>query len=239
APSGSTLGRYLLLGIEHILTGWDHLAFVIALLLLAGTLGEVARLVTGFTIAHSVTLALAVLGLVHPEAQAVEAVIGFSVALVGVENGWVLAGRGRALPWIVTAGLSLATLLAVAGAGTLSAMTLAGLTIFTASHFALLSRAERPARWRAVLAFAFGLVHGFGFAGVLSEMTLPTARLAPALFGFNLGVEIGQLGVVLLVWPLLQVLARRRGDRARRLTAEFASAAIFCIGLVWFLTRAF
>ncbi len=79
---GASLPDYIMLGIQHILSGWDHLAFVLALIFLASTLGEVATLVTGFTVAHSVTLGLAVLGVVRPEGVAVEALIGFSIVLV-------------------------------------------------------------------------------------------------------------------------------------------------------------
>ena len=88
------------------------------------------------------------------------------------------------------------------------------------------------------MAFAFGLVHGFGFAGILAELTLPTDRLAPALFGFNVGVELGQLAVVLLVWPALRALATRAAD-GYRVVAEVASAAICGLGLYWFVLRAF
>ena len=233
---GSSLGSYLVLGVEHILTGWDHLAFVIALLLLASRLGEVARLVTGFTVAHSVTLALAVLGWVHPNAAAVEALIGYSVALVAIENSWTMAGRARWLPTGTTLALAGVVVLALGGVGSLSVATSVGLLVFTAAHFALLDRTERPGNWRAALAFGFGLVHGFGFAGILAEMTLPTERLVPALFGFNVGVELGQLGVVALAWPLMRYLARLRLER---ITAEVLSAGICGIGLFWFLTRAF
>ena len=238
-PVGSTLGSYLAIGVEHILTGWDHLAFVLALLILAGTLGEMARVVTGFTIAHSVSLALAVLGFVRPEAAAVEAVIGFSVALVAAENAWALGGRGRAIPIAAVAGLALCALLALAGFGAVSATTLAGLAVFSACHFALLERSEPPVRIRGALAFAFGLVHGFGFAGVLGEMQLPTERLVPALFGFNVGVELGQLAVVALAWPLLRLLERLAGGRWHRWVVDAGSAAICGIGLFWFVTRTF
>jgi hypothetical protein len=88
------------------------------------------------------------------------------------------------------------------------------------------------------VAFAFGLVHGFGFAGVLAEMQLPTERLASALFGFNLGVELGQLGVVALVWPALRALEAGGHGRLHRRVAELGSAAICGLGLYWFLTRA-
>ena len=237
--SGTSLRGYLALGIEHIATGYDHIAFVLALLLLAASLREVAGLVTGFTIGHSLTLALAVLGVVRPEPAAIEALIGFSIALVAAENSWLLGGRPRAVPWIVVTGLAALAAAALAGHGAVAASTLLGLALFSWCHFGLLDRVSRPARVRAAVAFAFGLVHGFGFAGVLAEMDLPTDRLIAALFGFNAGVEVGQLVVVAMVWPLLRVLARTRDGRWHGRVAELGSAAICGLGLFWFLTRTF
>lgn len=236
AGSGTTLAGYLRLGVEHILTGWDHLAFVLALLLLAGTLGEVAALVTSFTVAHSITLGLATLGLVRPESAAVEALIGFSIALVAAENGWILGGRRRVVPLVVTGGL---VLLALAPGAAVGRAALLGLALFSLCHFGLLARSPRPARLRAAVAFAFGLVHGFGFAGILAELELPTARLVPALFGFNVGVELGQLAVVLAVWPLLRAVGRLAGGEAGRWVAEVGSAVVCGLGLYWFLVRSF
>ncbi len=238
-PTGSTLRDYIELGIRHILSGWDHLAFVFALVLLAGSLREVAKLVTGFTLAHSITLALAVLGLVHPRAAPVEAVIGFSVALVAAENSWILSGRNRWIPITAAAGLGSLVVLAVLRIGQLEPLTLIGLALFSLCHFALLARSARPSLQRIALAFAFGLVHGFGFAGVLGEMSLPTHRLAPALLGFNLGVEIGQLAVVVMIWPMLRAIEQLREGRPYRVLAELASAAVCGLGLHWFLLRAF
>jgi hypothetical protein len=237
--AGTSIGGYVLLGIGHILTGWDHLAFIAGLLLLAVTLREVTVLVTSFTLAHSVTLGLAVLGVVHPEADAVEALIGFSIALVAFENVWLMTGRGLGLPLLATAALSALTGLALFGWGAVPPAALAGTTLFTACHFALLRRSERPARLRAAVAFGFGLVHGFGFAGILAEMSLPNDRLVPALFGFNVGVELGQLAVVALVWPALALLARRPDPRPHRWIAELGSAAIAALGLFWFASRTF
>jgi len=237
--AGTTLVGYVGLGIEHILSGWDHMAFVLALLLLASRLGEVAGLVTAFTIAHSITLGLAVLGVVHPEGQAVEALIGYSIALVALENGWLASGRGPLLPVAASAGLLGLLALSLLGVGGVPPLVLTGVTLFTVCHFGLLRRAERPARLRAAVAFGFGLVHGFGFAGVLAEMQLPTDRLAPALFGFNAGVEIGQLGAVIVIWPLLRALARWQRGRAYDPVIEAGSAAICGLGLFWFLTRTF
>ena len=238
-PMGTSLGAYVLLGIEHILSGWDHLAFVFALVLLAGSLGEVARLVTGFTVAHSITLALAVLHWVEPRNGPVEAMIGFSVALVALENAWLLAGRGWRIPVIATGGLLAVAAMGAAGLGTLPVLAAIGLALFTASHFGLLRVARRPAALRVVLAFAFGLVHGFGFAGVLAEMDLPTDRLFTALLGFNLGVEAGQLAVVAVLWPVLVWLRTVAGGRPHRMVVDVAGASICGLGLFWFLTRAF
>ncbi|TMA32577.1 MAG: HupE/UreJ family protein [Deltaproteobacteria bacterium] len=239
AARGTTLFGYIALGVVHIATGWDHLAFLLALLLLARRLREVAVLVTAFTAAHSVTLALAVLGVVRPNGAAIEALIGYSIALVAAENAWLLGGRGAAVPVVAALGTALLAGPAVLGVGSIGPLVLAGLALFTGCHFALLARAERPARLRAAVAFVFGLVHGFGFAGVLAEMELPTARLAPALFGFNVGVELGQLAAVALVWPVLRAIARASPHRFAPRVAELGSAAVCGLGLFWFVTRAF
>jgi hypothetical protein len=230
--AGSSFGDYVGLGIEHIRTGYDHLAFVVALLLLAGSLAEVATIVSAFTVAHSLTLAVAVLGLVRPEPAAVEALIGFSIALVAVENGWLLGGRDRVTPWLVGGALLAAAWLP----GSLSALALVGLALFSTCHLGLLARSARPARLRAMVAFGFGLIHGFGFAGVLAEMELPRARLVPALVGFNVGVELGQLVVVAIGWAAL-VMAEQAVTGARRRIAEVGSAAVCALGLFWFVTR--
>ena len=237
--AGTSLGGYLKLGIEHIATGYDHIAFVLALLLLAANLREVTGLVTGFTVGHSVTLALAVFGVVRPEARAIEALIGFSIALVATENSWLLGGRPRAIPIVVVAGLVALAAASAGGYGAVAASTLLGLALFSGCHFGLLDRASRPALVRAAVAFAFGLVHGFGFAGVLAELELPADRLVAALFGFNAGVEVGQLAVVAAIWPLLRALARASDGRWHDRVAAAGSAAICGLGLFWFLTRTF
>jgi hypothetical protein len=231
--AGSSFLDYVGLGVEHIRTGFDHLAFVAALLLLAGSLGEVASIVISFTLAHSATLALAVLGVVRPEAAAVEASIGFSIALVAIENGWLLGGRDRVTPWLVVGALGAAALVAP---GLVGRAALLGFALFAGCHLGLLRAAARPERLRAAVAFGFGLVHGFGFAGVLAALDLPRARLAAALLGFNVGVELGQLVIVAVGWTVLVVLERSAAG-ARRRVAEIGSAAIAALGLFWFVTR--
>ncbi len=233
---GSGFLDYLELGVRHILSGWDHLAFVLGLLMIARRLGEVARLITGFTIAHSLTLALAVQGLVEPRAAAVEAVIAFSVALVAIEKGWIDHQRRHTLPIAVLVGLILLGGAAAIGWASLPVVTIVGLILFTACYFALAAQTDGP--WlRVLLTFAFGLVHGFGFAGVLVEMTLPTDRLVPALLGFNLGVEIGQIAVVLLLWPLLSLGAQFVSSRTAQVVSSISTAGLCGLGLYWLLER--
>ena len=230
------MGLYLAGG-RDISGGWDHLAFVFALLLLATSLREVVTLVTGFTLAHSLTLGLAVLGVFRPESSAVEILIGFSIALVAAENSWLLAGRGRLIPTVFVAFMVAGLVLSMAGSGALFPTPWVGMALFSACHFGLLARSGRPERLRAAVAFAFGLVHGFGFAGVLMEMELPVNRLLPGLFGFNVGVELGQLVVVAVFWPLIYWLERRR-PAAYRLFAEIGSSVVCCLGIYWLVTRA-
>jgi hypothetical protein len=235
--AGTSVWGYLALGVAHIATGYDHLAFLVALLLIGGSLSDVAKVVTGFTVAHSITLALAVLGYVRPERAAIEALIGLSIALVAAENVWLTGRRNAVLPWSTAAMLGGLALAAALGFGRVPALTLAGLALFTFCYFGLVARVRRPAPLRWAIAFVFGLVHGFGFAAVLVEANVSAERLLRALFGFNAGVEIGQLAVVALSWPLLQLVLGR--TRLGWIIVDVSSAAVFGLGVFWFVNRAY
>jgi hypothetical protein len=237
ATRGSSVGDYAVLGVRHILEGWDHLAFVLVLILFAASFRELAIVITGFTVAHSLTLGLAALGVLRPDARAVEIHIGFSIALIAAENLWLAGGRDRAIPWLWTGALGVALGLALLGRGALAPFAWAGLAVFSICHFRLMDLSADPARLRALVSFAFGLVHGFGFAGVLMDMDLPRERLLPGLLGFNLGVEVGQLAVVALAWPVLLVLERMYGGRGRRFVAWGGSALMLALGVYWMAVR--
>lgn len=234
-----SLVDFVRLGVEHIVTGYDHLVFLLALLLVGVSLLEVATVVTGFTVAHSITLALGVLGVVQPQAAAVEALIGLSIVVVALENTSLTvspATRRMLLGSLVLLFL-VSTAAALAGLTGIPAAALAGIGLFSLCYFAILPRVARPFRLRWLLAFVFGLIHGFGFAGILTEMELPTARLAAALLGFNVGVELGQLAIVVLAWPVLRVLLGGPAPR-RLLVVQGGSAAVLAAGLYWFGSRA-
>jgi hypothetical protein len=240
ALRGAGLREYVVLGVKHIASGADHLAFLIGLLLLGSRLGEVVTLVTGFTAAHSVTLALGVLGVVRPAPATVEALIGLSIAIVALENFAETVGartrRGLEAALVVTLGG--AAVASAAGRGAVSPLALCGVGLFAVCYFALVTRATRPGSWRWFVAFVFGLVHGFGFAGVLIESALPAERVLHALFGFNAGVEIGQLAVVALAWPLLHRLTHP-SRLSRGLWIQLGSTPILAAGVYWFVSRGF
>ena len=220
------IGDYLRLGVEHILTGWDHLAFLFLLIVIARRLREVALLVTGFTVGHSITLAAAALGAVVPHPRAVEAIIAASILVVALEN----AGVERTRAGVVVVLAALALFIASASAGGLAAFW--GLALFTACYFALLRAFSGAGRLRWVIACLFGFVHGLGFSSVLLEQELPRAQLVEALFGFNIGVELGQLAIVAAIWPALQWFRRRDLGKAMTDVTSFAGAALGTFALV-------
>jgi hypothetical protein len=230
---------YVALGVEHILAGADHAAFLLALLLLCRRLRDVLWLVTGFTLGHSLTLTLAVLGHLRPETSVVEALIGFTIALVAAENVAVKLGTRRWwLAGLCAAGLAALSFVQPSGSG-LPALTSFGLALFVLAYLPLAADEAEARRLRPLLTLVFGLVHGFGFASVLLELGLARAELARALVGFNLGVELGQLAIVATLWLVGRALARRfAATRLSLLAVDALSAALCGLGLHWFVSRA-
>ena len=208
APASSFLG-FIREGVHHILIGYDHILFLLSLLLpavwirsavtdprtgvtrtrwvpsdnLRLALTNVLKVVTAFTVAHSITLALSVLDVVNPPSRWVESIIAASVVLAALNNIWPLISE---------------------------------------------------ARWK--LTFVFGLVHGFGFASALKDAGLAKGALAGPLIGFNVGVEIGQLCIVALVLPVAWSL---RGTRTYRGAFAGGSLAIAGVAGLWLVQRAF
>jgi hypothetical protein len=193
-------GSYLDEGVWHIWLGFDHILFLLSLLLPAvlvrrnrewrpaqsfrAAFVDVAKIVTAFTLAHSITLALAALGVVSLPSRWIESAIALSVVLAALNNLFPIVARGR---WIA--------------------------------------------------AFGFGLVHGFGFAGALQDLGLPSGSLALSLAGFNVGVEIGQLAIVAVFLP--PAFAVRRTWTYRQVLLMGLSGTIATIASVWFVERVF
>ena len=233
APDG--VAGFVRLGLEHVLSGADHLAFLLALALLAGTPWRAALAATGFTLGHSVTLGLTSVGWLHPDSRAVEALIGFTVVYAAWE---ALAARiGASRPVIALGALATAALPFVApmvGAAPPPWPIFAGVALFTWCTAWL---GGAVARWVPVLlAAAFGLVHGAGFAGALIELELPRERLLPALLGFNLGVEAAQLLALAGLWGAA-IAGRRLPGHAREAGFALTCAALALVGSFWFVVR--
>jgi hydrogenase/urease accessory protein HupE len=184
---GEVIRSYLALGYSHILPkGLDHILFVLGIFLLSRKLKPVLAQVTAFTVAHTLTLALTIYGVVSLPSSIVEPLIALSIAYVAIEN--------------------------------------------------LLTRELK--RRRIALVFLFGLLHGMGFAGVLSELGLPRSEFLPALISFNLGVEGGQLTVIAAAFLLVGLPFRGRSWYHSRVVVP-ASCAIAAVGLFWSVQRAF
>jgi hypothetical protein len=245
--SGNTRGspfiRYLQIGIDHIITGYDHLAFLLVIILVCGRIKLIVWSVTGFTIGHSLTLCMAVLGYASASMQIVEALIGWTIALVAAE---IIAERYAINRYLILAvlllGFGLVTfhLLRPESTYEVNLLVLAGMIIFSLCYLALSQYSDiDPVIVKPSLTLLFGLIHGFGFAGSLLEIGLPTGRLAAALLGFNLGVEIGQL--LLIAVFLLLVLALTRLTRlAYHWLLIDGTAAILCgVGMFWYVGRAY
>jgi hypothetical protein len=180
----AVLADYIGIGMGHIFAGYDHIAFLLALLLWATRLLPVVAMVTAFTVAHSITLTAAVLGFAKIPSGVVEPLIALTVIWAAAEN--------------------------------------------------FVSR-RTARRWR--LAFFLGLVHGFGFAGALSEFGLPAHAIAAALGGFNIGVEIGQVIIVMIAMPLLFGIDWLTGGERSPWLVRGAAGSICTVGVYWFFER--
>jgi hydrogenase/urease accessory protein HupE len=186
-PAGeNTAWEFIKLGVEHIWTGYDHLLFLFALLVVCRSFRSIMAIVSCFTVAHSLTLALATLNVVNLPSRLVEAAIAASIVFVGAENLW--------------------------------------------------RRGEEP-RGRWALTFAFGLIHGFGFASVLRDLGVGAGAqgIIMPLFTFNLGVELGQVALAALVLPIVWRL--RKNEHFIRFGVPAVSAVVALAGTYWLLER--
>jgi hydrogenase/urease accessory protein HupE len=184
AGANRSFRQFLVLGLEHILTGYDHLIFLLGLMIAGAGFKAIARIITSFTVAHSITLAAAALDVVRMPPGVVEPLIAASIIYVGLEN------------------------------------------IF-----------RRDLKWRWLVTFAFGLVHGFGFASALRELGIGTSGISAAvpLLSFNMGVELGQIMIAIVTLPLIWKLREKPCFALRY--APACSILISLAGTLWLLER--
>jgi hydrogenase/urease accessory protein HupE len=184
----STSGEFIVWGMHHIFIGYDHIAFLLALLLAARRLGEMVRIATSFTIAHSITLLLAARGVITWPSAVTESLIAASIVYVAAENYFI-----------------------------------------------------KEAKYRWVLTFLFGLVHGLGFSSVLQERLQDLDSIVLPVLSFNLGVELGQIAILFVAYPIMAWIRKGATEdvsAARQLKlVRFGSAPILLLGLVLLVDR--
>lgn len=235
----ASLLEFIRMGMMHIFTGIDHMSFLLGLVLISRRLRDLVFVVTGFTIGHSLTLALAVTGILRPHAEYIDALVALTIALIGAEN--IVVQTQKAKPVVVLAGGSMA-LMAMAewlGWGGLPALLSLGAGLFTASYLWISGNLGEAGRLRMLITLVFGLIHGFGFAADLLELQLPPQRLAQLLVGFNLGVEIGQLTLVVGATLLVVLLRKHRLALPRPIVVDVASAFLVGLGVFWYVSRSY
>ncbi len=231
----SSFKEYVLLGIKHISTGYDHLAFLFGLLLLNQRLKRLVLAITGFTLGHSLTLSLAVLDLVRPVNSFIEALIGFSIALLGLEFLIRHSKSNSTYVKNISYFLFLFLLLYFIFSGGSNSLGLLGLFIFSFCYLTLVSK-NLSSFFSLFIASIFGLIHGFGFGGFLFEVGFSEDNILKTLFGFNLGVEIGQLmamSLFILIIFGISKLDIKNKEYINPLLATF----LVTLGTYWFVYR--
>jgi len=231
--------RFIQMGVLHILTGIDHMSFLVGLVLISRRLKDLVSVVTGFTIGHSLTLALAVIGVVRPHAEFIDALVALTIALIGMENIVAASRRPGTVALAIGGALLVMSMLRLMGIGLLPPLLLIGAGIFSANYLMVSGHLRDAARIRLVVTLVFGLIHGFGFAADLLESRLPREKLAEILVGFNLGVEMGQLTIVLLLTGMVALLARWRLTLPRPIVTDVVASGLVLIGTYWFVGRSF
>lgn len=231
--------EFVRMGMMHIFTGVDHMSFLLGLVLISRRLRDLVFVVTGFTLGHSLTLALAVTGVLRPHAQYIDALVALTIALIGAENIVVQTQKPTVVALTVGGFLGLMALVGLLGLKGLPSLLLMGAGVFTANYLMIAGRMRDAGRLRILITLMFGLIHGFGFAADLLELQLPPERLAELLVGFNVGVEIGQLILVVGAMLLIAILAKSKFARPRPVVVSVASSCLVALGVFWFVTRSY
>ncbi len=231
--------EFMRMGIMHIFTGVDHMSFLLGLVLISKRLRDLVFVVTGFTIGHSLTLGLAVSGILRPHAEYIDALVALTIALIGAENLGVQTHKPAYFAWGLGGMMILMGVFKIFTGIGMPSLLLLGAGLFTANYLMISGRLQDAGRLRMIITLVFGLIHGFGFAAGLLELQIPPGRLAELLVGFNLGVECGQLTLVVGVSLIVALLVKMKKTLPRPIVVDVCSAFLVGLGLYWFLSRAY
>ena len=225
---------YFKSGVQHILSGWDHLTFLLGLLLLfTGRFLIIA--ITGFTIGHSLTLGLGAMNVLRVHSEIIETLIGFSILLLAVE--YFLKHAFEINKLIKNLALSFCAFLPLTIFGNLDLILIVGLALFLTFYLSLTNHYSNP--WLPLMVtIFFGLIHGLGFASSIAESGIPQDRLLPIILSFNIGVEVGQLAVAFTLLAFLKLTKTYFRFSDFNYLHGAMGTFVFSMGTFWFISRA-
>ena len=232
-----SLTNFISTGMNHILTGFDHLIFLMGLIILVNNFKHLLIVITGFTLGHSVTLALVALNIVVPNTLMIEALIGFTILFIAAE--YMMKDEKNFIP-IITILLSILTLAATSSMFLQISITLISfiaLILITIGYFGILRNLENKGSFRMIITSLFGVIHGFGFGTFLFNSEFDQTNIISALFGFNLGVEIGQI-IFLMIFILLNLsLIKLLKSKNHQYLMQTLMIIVSSLGFYWFIQR--
>ena len=233
----SKVTKFIYSGVIHILSGFDHLIFLLGLLILTQNIRHIFIAITGFTIGHSITLALAALDIVVPNTFMIEALIGFTILFISTE--YMLKEARSYIPILSI----LLLILFFVGLSTLfleisiSLISVIGLILLTIGYFGITSSLTNNANFRIIITSLFGLIHGFGFGAFLLNSDFDKSNAIAALFGFNLGVELGQIIFVLVFLIISGIAIRFLTANSYIYLMNTLMIMVSSLGFYWFIQR--
>ena len=229
--------KFFSLGLDHILSGYDHLLFILGLLLLVTNLKRLLLVITGFTIGHSLTLSLSVINIIQVKSSLVEALIGYTIMFVGLEYLYKQNNDHRVSMIFIT---TLSLLLLIFGNlinPNFPYFLILGILLFSLGYFYLLKNLNSENNLLSIITIIFGLIHGFGFGGFLLGSKISSENIFSGLLGFNLGVEVGQIIFVLLILLIYKLLMTLKITKIIEVIKNLSFFAVVFFGFFFFIQR--
>ena len=229
--------KFFSLGLDHILSGYDHLLFILGLLLLVTNLKRLLLVITGFTIGHSLTLSLSVINIIQVKSSLVEALIGYTIMFVGLEYLYKENNDHRVSMIFIT---TLSLLLLIFGNlinPNFPYFLISGILLFSLGYFYLLKNLNSENNLLSIITIIFGLIHGFGFGGFLLGSKISSENIFSGLLGFNLGVEVGQIIFVLLILLIYKLLMTLKITKIIEVMKNLSFFAVVFFGFFFFIQR--
>ena len=232
-----SFGSFFNTGMNHILSGYDHLLFILGLLLIVSHFRKLILVITGFTIGHSLTLSLAVFDLIQINSRLVEALIGYTIMFVGLEyftkkNNNIVSS----VTFVILLNLLLLIVSLMLGIS-ISTALIFGVVIFSISYLFFINNYKKENKFIVIITIIFGLIHGLGFGGFLLGSGVNDENIVSGLLGFNLGVEFGQIAFILFTLLTFKILSLLKMNRIISIAKNAAFVFIISLGLYFYIQR--